>query len=112
MVLLLIVTCSSVYAQVCPIAEINPSNNKAEIIISTAAIEVLNAEPRACSAVIQNTGNEDVMCLPSNQGNPTASVGFRVTASKPLNLGYSARFQWKCIAVSLDSTVTTARERQ
>lgn len=78
--------------------------DRADIVVSTTAVVVALANRNRCELVILNTSlDQDIRCLSSLQGDPTATKGFLLYAGLGIILTFEGRHQWKCIR---DSTAT------
>lgn len=91
----------------------NVQNAGSDIVVSSTPATVLEANTSRCTAVIYNYTANDMRCRDvTNDGVPSATAGYLVSAGHWLSLGIEGQGRWQCIRVGgSDATVSVLEDR-
>ena len=97
----------------CRKSRANLKNAGVDIVVSSSPVTVLDANTGRCSAIVYNTTANDMRCRDiTNDGIPSATVGYLVSAGKWLTLGLEGQGQWQCIRVGgSDASASVLEDR-
>jgi len=84
---------------------------KADIVVSTTAVTVADANTARCSLLIYNSSTFDMRCSDlTNDGAPTATTGVVVPAGQGRGFELEGQGQWQCIRTGTSDAAANVAE--
>lgn len=77
----------------------------ADIVVSSTPIIVMENNPSRCFAVIKNNSANQVRCMASFQGVPTATAGILLSQNDWLQMESESGNAWRCVRVTSDAAI-------
>lgn len=77
----------------------------ADIVVSASPVVVMDNNPGRCFAIIKNNSANQVRCMLSLQGVPSATAGVLLSQNDWIKLDTDSGSAWRCIRVTNDGAV-------